>query len=204
MALLRALDCGVCGVCGVCCGGVWGAGSGWSVLIERDRRRSWLVEGSGVEMASLGVDPEDAPVLLAVPLRVEISMASGFAAAFNTFALGRVPKGAMFATTPCLSIPASANDGLAGASCGSILWRVRSAGGATGEDEETYHLSKNVLGFCPASATVREAFGVALWGATANGLEYRDREARWAGSLIVSPSLRATSFSQSATAMEQS
>jgi hypothetical protein len=89
-----------------------------------------------VEMVSLGVDPEDAPVLLAVPLRVEISMASGFAAAFNTFALGRVPKGAMFATTPCLSIPASANEGLAGASCGSILWRVRSAGGAIGEEED--------------------------------------------------------------------
>jgi hypothetical protein len=80
-----------------------------------------LMVGSGVEMASLGVDTEDWLALLA-ELRVAVSMAmvvgmgSGLVDAFSTFALGRVPSAAMLATTPCLSIPASANEGLAGAS----------------------------------------------------------------------------------------
>lgn len=72
-------------------------------------------------MVSLGVDTADWPALR-VELLVIVSKGSGLVDAFSTFALGRVPKGAMFATTPCLSMPASAKDGLAGASWGSILW----------------------------------------------------------------------------------
>jgi hypothetical protein len=72
-------------------------------------------------MASLGV--ADCPARLAeLRVVVSIGIGSGLVAAFNTFALGRVPRGAMFATTPCLSMPASAKEGLAGASWGSILW----------------------------------------------------------------------------------
>lgn len=83
-----------------------------------------LMGGSGVEMASLGVDPDDWFALLAelrVACSIDIAMGSGLVEAFSTFALGRVPSAAMFATTPCLSIPASAKDGRAGASWGSIL-----------------------------------------------------------------------------------
>jgi hypothetical protein len=60
---------------------------------------------------------------------------SGLAEAFSTLALGRVPKGAMFATTPCLSIPASAKDGLGGASCGSILGKVSFDSARASSDE---------------------------------------------------------------------
>jgi hypothetical protein len=87
--------------------------------------------------------------LLTAPLRAEDSMVSGLVAAFSTLALGGVPRGAIFITTPCLSIFASANDGLGGASCGSILegWSAQLCAhihrrGA----KEAHHLSMNVLG----------------------------------------------------------
>lgn len=101
-----------------------------SALEDSERRRIVLMGGSGVEMASLGVEPDDWFALLAelrvacsLSLSIDIAKGSGLVEAFSTFALGRVPSAAMFATTPCLSIPASAKDGRAGASWGSILGR---------------------------------------------------------------------------------
>jgi hypothetical protein len=52
---------------------------------------------------------------------------------------------------------------------------------------DTYHLSSIVFGLAAESAATLEELGVPLCGA-AKGLEYREREARWVGSLIVSPS----------------
>jgi hypothetical protein len=90
-------------------------------------------------------------------LRPPASAVSDFpAAAFKTFWLGRVPNAAMFATTPCLSMPASAKLGRAGASDGSI------------------HLSKKVLGL----SAVADTFGTSealLFCMGAKGLLYLDR-----------------------------
>jgi hypothetical protein len=157
-----------------------------SPFTERDRRCTTLTGGSGVEMASLGV--ADCPARLAeLRVVVSIGIGSGLVAAFNTFALGRVPRAAMFATTPCLSMPASAKEGLAGASWGSILWwRVSRALRGCLESSGAYHLSMKVLGLSAASAALLVAPALPFCG-VAKGLEYRDREARGVGSAMVSP-----------------
>lgn len=158
-----------------------------SARAEGDRRRITLSWSSGVEMVSLGVETADCPALLAELLVVISTIASGLADAFNTFALGLVPRGAMFATTPCLSMPASAKEGRAGASWGSILWWVSTALSARVlAAPEAYHLSMKVLGLSIASVTPLAEPAPALCG-VAKGLEYRDREARWVGSAMVSP-----------------
>lgn len=79
-----------------------------------------MADGSGVAKDSLGVaETDEAPDFFTIPPRPFGSIDSGLAAAFSIFALGNVPSGAMFATTPCRSMPASANEGLAGGRLGS-------------------------------------------------------------------------------------
>src|SRR5439155_13918650 len=95
----------------ICCVGVFGALSKSSVFVETDLLRGGFAGGSGVTADSAGVDEAEAPGLFAFVPRTPPSVTSGLSADFITFALGRVPKGAMLATTPCLSMPASAKLG---------------------------------------------------------------------------------------------
>ena len=127
-----------------------------------DASRGGRVVGSGVAMRSLGVaESEDAPDFFTNPIRPNGSAESDLVAAFKTFALGKVPKGTIFATTPCRSMPASAKEGFGGAKAGSS------------------QLSMNDLLFVVACAAI--AFATServLFGTAVKGLLYRDRSER--------------------------
>jgi len=129
---------------------------------------------------SPGVDTEEAADFLTFEFR-PITSTSGLPTAFMTFMLGRVPKGAIFWTAPCLSIPASAK-----------LGRGGGKGGST-------HLSIKVFGFSEESAAVFEDSIAAVGGAATNGLEILERVGRgvellmalprWAFSLSLRPAV---------------
>jgi hypothetical protein len=128
--------------------------------------------GSGVVVAteSPGVDTEDIGFFTVAP-RPPASIVSDLVLDLITFALGRVPSGAMFATTPCRSMPASAKLGRGGAKEGSI------------------HLSNKVFDL----SLFPNKFGVsdAAWFCTAaKGLLYRERVGLWVGVLISKGSMR--------------
>jgi hypothetical protein len=119
-----------------------------------------MVGGSGVMTDSLGVDTEEAAGFFNCGVRPSPSMTSGLAAAFITLTLGRVPRGAMFCTTPCRSIPASAK-----------LGRGAGKGGST-------HLSMKVLGFSTISAIADGDSADVFVGVPTKGLEKRERVGR--------------------------
>lgn len=91
-----------------------------------------IAVGSGVIVDSPGVVTVEAPALRTLPFP-KTSLSNLEVTAFICLAVGRVPSGAMFKTTPCRSIPASAK-----------LGRGGGKGGST-------HLSMNVLGLSDLS-----------------------------------------------------
>lgn len=138
------------------------AASTASTVGGADGSRGGRVVGSGVAMGSLGVaETEEAPDFFTSPARPNGSAESDLAAAFKTFALGNVPKGAIFATTPCRSMPASAKEGFGGAKAGSS------------------QLSMNDLLFVVACAAIDFAVSErVLFGTAVKGLLYRERSER--------------------------
>ena len=135
---------------------------GTSSILAADSEflRAGMVGGSGVMTDSLAVDTDEAAGFFNCGVRPIPSMTSGLAAAFITLTLGRVPRGAMFCTTPCRSIPASAK-----------LGRGAGKGGST-------HLSMKVLGFSIISAIVDGDSADVFVGVPTKGLEKRERVGR--------------------------
>ncbi len=117
---------------------------------------------------SPGVDTEEAADFLTFEAR-PITSVSGLPRAFITFTLGRVPKGTMFWTAPCRSIPASAK-----------LGRGGGKGGST-------HLSRKVFGFSEMSAAEFGELLAAAGGAATKGLEILERVGRGVGLLMALP-----------------
>jgi len=99
-----------------CTGVDIGAGVDSPPFAELDDGRDGIVVGSGVAVAvagSPGVDTEGVPLF---PPRPATSIAAEF---LITFAVGRVPRGAIPATAPARSNPASAKLGRGGGRAGS-------------------------------------------------------------------------------------
>jgi hypothetical protein len=113
------------------------------------------VGGSGVIIDSLGVDTAEGTDLFEFAVRPNRT-SSGFVASLITFGVGSAPRGAMFCTTPCRSIPASMKLGRGGGRGGSL------------------QPSKVLLVFSEASANVDFASAAALWDAGIKGLAMRD------------------------------
>jgi hypothetical protein len=130
------------------------------LVVDSEFLRAGMVGGSGVMIDSLGVDTDEATGFFNCGVRPIPSMTSGLAAAFITLTLGRVPRGAMFCTTPCRSIPASAK-----------LGRGAGKGGST-------HLSMKVLGFSIISAIADGDTADVFVGVPTKGLEKRERVGR--------------------------
>ena len=142
-----------------------GAGVGSSAIAALEAGREGTVVGSGVAVAvavdSPGVETEGVVFFPAV-LRPAASIAVEF---LITFAVGSVPRGAMPATAPSRSNPASTKLGRGGAKEGST------------------HLSNIVFGLS-LSAIVFEVSLAELFGTGPNGLLYRERVGRGVGVLI--------------------
>lgn len=142
-----------------------GAGVDSSAFAELDAGREGIAVGSGVAVAvavdSPEVDAEGVVFFPAVP-RPAASIAVEF---LMTFAVGSVPNGAIPATAPSLSNPASAKLGRGGAKEGST------------------HLSNKVFGLS-LSTIVLGGSVAELFGAGPNGLLYRERVGRGVGVLI--------------------
>lgn len=154
--LFRALG-GACGVCGA-------LSTSSTVLTEAERWRvGGFVGGSGLMTTdSLGVETAEGADLLAVAVRDVNSTSSGLSAMLIIFLLGCVPSGAMFCTTPCLSIPASTK-----------LARGGGRGGST-------HLSRKVL-VSAGSATEFFASASEFEAPGTKGLAIRDLVGRGVG-----------------------
>lgn len=163
--LFRALG-GACGVCGA-------LSTSSIVFIEAERRRGGIVGGSGVATDSLGVETAEAAAVFEFSLRPN-GTSSGLIAILITFGVGCVPRGAMFCTTPCRWIPASAK-----------LGRGVGRGGST-------QLSNIVLGLCEPSAIVDCPSAAAFEDAGINGLAIRDLVGLGVGVAIVAAAAAAT------------
>jgi len=122
---------------------------------------------------SLGVETEDGPDFFPRP---PASIKSGLVAALMTFALGRAPRAAIFATTPCRSIPASAKDGLGAGKGGSS------------------HLSNPVFGFSPLSGLDLADSVETFAGTVANGELYLERVGRGVKDIAMDDAASASFF----------
>ena len=140
-----------------------GTGVDSSAFAELDAGREGFVVGSGVAVAVADSPEVDTGGVIFFPAAPR--PATSFATALITFALGSVPKGAMFETAPCLSNPASAKLGRGGAKEGST------------------HFSNKVLGLS-LSADDLVFSDTELFGAGPNGLLYRERVGRGVGVFI--------------------
>jgi hypothetical protein len=129
--------------------------------------------GSGVITDSLGVETAKGPDLFGFAMRPNRT-SSGLVANLITFGVGSAPRGAMFCTTPCRSIPASMK-----------LGRGGGRGGST-------QLSNDLWDFSETSAIVFFESTAAFEDAGMKGLAIRDLVGLGVGVAIVTAAAAAT------------